>query len=49
MNAMFSVDWDTIFGYVVHDYCFVSLICAATLTALAFTVRVRVGYLRRGR
>jgi len=49
MNVLFSMDWDSIFGYVVHDYCFVSLMCVAVSLTLAFGVRVRVGQLRRGR
>lgn len=40
MNAILSVDWDALFGYVVHDYCMMSIFCAAALTALAVAVRL---------
>lgn len=49
MNALTSVDWDTIFGYVIHDYSFVSVICVIALSTLAFTMRIRTGHLRRNR
>ena len=49
MNALTSIDWDTIFGYAIHDYCFVSVVCVVALSTLAFAMRVRVGQLRRNR
>jgi hypothetical protein len=41
MNALLAVNWDELFGYVVHDYCCVSLFSAAALLALAFGVKCR--------
>jgi len=41
VNALFAVDWDTIFGYAVHDYCFVSVLCVVALSTLAFAMKVR--------
>jgi len=46
MNALTSIDWDTLFGYVIHDYSFVAVVCAVALSTLAFAVRIRT---RHGR
>lgn len=40
MDALLSVNWDEIFGYVVHDYCFASLFCAGALITLAFATKM---------
>jgi len=49
MNTLASIDWDTLFGYVVHDYSFMSVICVVALSTLAFAARIRAGHLRRNR
>lgn len=41
MNALSSIDWDALFGYVVHDYCVLSIACAVSMIALALGMRLR--------
>jgi hypothetical protein len=40
MDALTSIDWDSLFGYVVQDYCLLSILCAVALTAVATFVRL---------
>jgi len=46
MNALTSIDWDTLFGYVIHDYSFICVVCVLALSVLAFAVRIGAGRLR---